>query len=265
MTEYRVIWIDSSDRKASLNKCFENGVDWFNSNVTDISNVDAVFVHATDIQLSQQDDEIELEGFADKDKSEANTVKLAKRLIEFRNFIRSIKNKSTPLLVYSGSDVKEDAILSYFMKIVSNHNRDFLRVAPLILRDVSTDKLNNLLAAHLKAKTQAEAVEILKKDQQKTQVTSDCASAIDLVSEVVRWLRVTRPQKTLHTEMKDFRTRLSNKFGTKGEGLLEELADRLTESDVPALIKMMVEKQTRSNRIETWKMTGMLLNTDKKK
>jgi hypothetical protein len=262
----RVVWLDTSKRRNVLIEAFEEAVDWFGSAEKDISSQDLVLVHLTDLQVTKKDAYIDKENFADKDLNE----NLVEKLKTFRDAIRKLSgNTSVPLIVVYTGDVyrqndepnKLKSLQKQFIATIPNYPTDFLRLAPGISRECEVSVLKTLVTSHLQADTQSEASQKIRSSDEAALSENDVASAIDLVAEVVAWLKV--PRESLSPEMQDLRNRLE-KFGTEGEILVDILADKVPEEEVRERLKQKVA-EIEKGRVELWKKAGMISTSEENK
>lgn len=258
-----VIWLDSSSRRGNIIDAWGEKGDWFTSEMTGISGVEAVFVHATDAQLLYEDDEIADDEFAVPSR---DTNRLIERLKQFRDAVRMIKSKPAPLLVvYTGdTDGAEEYLVLFNRTVTKSYPTDSLRYA-YIEREANVDQLQMVLAKHLEAKTQSVADEAIKNIQEEVQVKTDVTSAIELAAEVVIWLRETNKRgQVLSHEMIAITDRLRKAFGADGETLKKDLMDEVNAKypEKSEAASRALDEDNNKGRIVVWKSAGMLLNTD---
>ncbi len=260
----RVIWLDTSSRRKNLIEAWGESGDWFASDVTDISDVDAVFVHATDAQIICEDEDIEGALFADQS---LGTEKLVERLRQFRTAVRNIATKPAPLIVlYTGEDDGGGKIREKFRELISDYSSDLLRCTESVGREVSVETLKSILVNHIKSATQDAADQAVKEAQEDIQVGIDVSSAVMLAAEVIMWLRETSKQEQNPSrEMVAITDRLRKVFGDDGETLKNDLikavSTRYPEKSGIALIALEEKIACEIDnvaRIGAWTNAGML-------
>jgi len=260
----RVIWLDSSPRRANLITAFGEAGDWFSLEITDISSAAAVFVHATDAQFTKPDSRLNAQWFVDRNVVIAgrDADSLLVRLKAFRAALRAITSLPAPLIiVYTGDPGNEERVLSNFKDFTNNKYPNDLSRCACIVRDVNVDRFKDVLKSHLDASSQSEGDQADRKIQKAEQAKSDLTCAIDLVSEVVTWLSETQ-KASLPKDMEEYRAILAKKFGEDGEGLVNELMAKVTQDEQTNIEKRVKSKvdEKQSNRVEVWEKNGMLSN-----
>lgn len=245
-----MVWLDRCERRTYLKEIFIGSVDWIDSDIQSLSGASFIVAHFTDLKKGG--------AYSPDDKD-----RIIKRIEAFKKALKDVlvmEGTAPVIVVYSGdSDSTDNA--NRIPNWVASCIHDSSSVKPLlgVLQTLEgVNRIKNFLEG-------GASKEALAKKEQVIRDETDVALAIELVTEAVAWLRVTRRTQP-PDELKEFRTRLSNKFGEYGEQL-QVLADKINvkiDVDVKDCVNRKVtEKET--ERVAAWQKAGMLSNTGENK
>ena len=257
-----VVWLDASDRRASMAGAFGSAGDWLRNNEATLQGCSAVLMHWSNSGLDQTDEDLSAGSFDSKvfpdipARDAQQLPELRRRLLSLRAALADITTGFPRLVVYRGEPTRPPMFLAKMRERFPN----FPQTQLFVVKD-TVDRTGSIEDCRRVLQPFVGPGNPVPPDPRQ----AEWKTVVRLVGEAVAWLEATSGE-ALAPELAAVTERLRQETGERGERLvgrlaaMAEAAGKATASGRPldAWLQTELGEDFPDERIAAWRKSGLL-------